>query len=231
MESITAGLICSEHEEFVHLTLRSLAGVVDEIVMVGNPDEHTRRLISEGKGDTPFKLIWRNWDDNWGLARNEVLANSRGTWHLQVDCDEVLGDEGVLLSKYVDGECTNFDLEYVHFIRDFGHVDSTVERHVGINRFFRNNGVRYARRMHEFAESERFTNKGPLISKPTIFHLGYLKGVNSVHEKFKKHKEYSETHTTEFLTQWHSAHLLGSYPVKPYSGPYPWVLRTEYGCL
>ena len=227
---ISACIIGLNEADFIALTIRSIRDVVDEIVYVDGGSTDGTQEIVEKESNGKARIFYRKWADNWGLQRQYALQQAKGDYILQIDADEVLDDDAHSLSKYIDGFYTNWDMEYVHFIQDFRHVDATEEVHVGQNRLFVNKNVQYTRRMHELAVSPDFARPCPLlITSPKIFHLGYLKGIPSVHRKLKKHQAFSKTHTPEYLLKWHLEHVGGLYPKKEYVGPYPWVIREEYG--
>lgn len=230
METIGASIICSKNEPFIHLTLESLVGVVDEVVIVGDPNHETLKLINlaEKFRDYNVMLIWRDWNGNYGDARQKCIDMLETDWILQIDADEVLGDNGYLLKEYVKKGIDVFDFKYEHFIWNLGWLDSTVEEHYGINRFFFNKNVKYKKQLHEFAESDSWKKKDK-ISDIIIWHLGYIKGINEVRNKFHMNMNNpNRVHDKEFLIQWNESHVLGTYKVKKFEGEYPASIKRWF---
>lgn len=84
---LTAALIARDEAEFLPGCLASLAGVVDEIVLVdtGSRDETPEIARSFGA-----RLAHREWTDDFSEARNASLEMANGEWILYVDADERL---------------------------------------------------------------------------------------------------------------------------------------------
>ena len=227
---ISACIIGLNEADFIALTIRSIRDSVDEIIYVDGGSTDGTQEIVEQEGQGKAKVFYKKWRENWGMQRNYALSRATCDYVFQIDADEVLDDDPYKLRGLTEQAYSNFDVQYVHFIRDFGHIDAAEAIHIGINRLFLRQNTHYVNRMHELATSANFTNKYPgFVTSPKIFHLGYLKGIPSVHAKLKKHQAHSKMHTPEFLKTWHAQHVLGQYPVAEYRGPYPWVIREEYG--
>lgn len=227
---MTIGLlvICGRDEPFIDLTLQSAVGIADEAVVVGDPNEETRKRIFDS-GFKNAKLVWRPWDGDFGAARNAALEELHTGYVLSLDADEVLSDDGYLLRDYANREdACCYDLEYVHFIWHFGLVDSTQPRHRGLRRFYPAAGALYSPGVHEIADSKEW-QKFAFPERPKIFHLGYVKGIAQIPEKYKMNVERSKVHSKEFLDQWKAWHLTGSYPVRSYTErEYPWPVKERF---
>lgn len=92
---ISAAMIVRDEERFLDGCLRSLAGVVDEIVVVdtGSRDASARIAESHGARVSEFR-----WCDDFSAARNAALERATGDWILYIDADErvVEGDRSTL---------------------------------------------------------------------------------------------------------------------------------------
>lgn len=207
-------MICAEDEEFIGLALDSVLNYADKVVIVGNPNRKTRKLIFQPRTNQhKITLVWREWDGSYANSRNRALE------FLQ-DCDYVLqldADEFVTNPFYLrDATLPCYCLEYVHFIGNLGQIDATCDPHVGINRFYVPQGTEFHRAVHELASNPKFNANPTLFPNVKLLHFGYLKSLSSIGEKFQMNMAKSEVHSHEFLATWARGHLFGTYPVKPF---------------
>jgi glycosyltransferase involved in cell wall biosynthesis len=86
--AISAALIVRNEERFLEDCLRSLAGHVDEVVIVDTGS--TDRSIEIAK-DHGAKLHHFAWTGDFSAARNHGLDRCGGDWILYIDADERLG--------------------------------------------------------------------------------------------------------------------------------------------
>jgi hypothetical protein len=95
MSRLSAALIVRNESRFIEDCLRSLAGVVDEIVIVdtGSTDDTIEKALR-----FPIKLHQFAWCDDFSAARNFALEHASGEWILYIDADErlVVPDRGTL---------------------------------------------------------------------------------------------------------------------------------------
>jgi hypothetical protein len=87
MPRVTAALIVRDEAEFIANCLASLAGQVDEIVVV---DTGSRDRTMEIAGRFPANLHHFAWCDDFSAARNFALEQATGDWILYIDADERL---------------------------------------------------------------------------------------------------------------------------------------------
>jgi tetratricopeptide (TPR) repeat protein len=87
MARISAALIVRNESAFIEDCLRSLAGHVDEIILVdtGSNDD-TIEIASR----FPIRLHHFAWCDDFSAARNFALERASGDWILAIDADERL---------------------------------------------------------------------------------------------------------------------------------------------
>lgn len=86
---LSAALIAKDEEKFLGACLRSLHGLVDEIVVVDTGSADRTRDIAESQGARVYE---RAWTDNFSAARNQALDLARGEWILYIDADERVRD-------------------------------------------------------------------------------------------------------------------------------------------
>ena len=85
--TVSACLIVRDEETFLVGCLSSLAGHVDEIVVVDTGSVDASLDIARRHG---VVLLEREWRNDFAWARNEALAAARGEWVLYIDADERL---------------------------------------------------------------------------------------------------------------------------------------------
>lgn len=224
---ISACMICLNEEKFIKMCLTSLLGCVDEIIIVdGGSTDKTLDIIDE-MNNPDIKVFHKKWKGNYGKQREFAVRQAKGDWIYQIDCDEVLGDTGYLLREYAKKDFDVYNIEYVHFIRDLGHIDATQEVHISQNRFFRNKNVVYNRAMHELAHSDDWKNM-ETIRDIKVYHLGGLRDIIHVQFKFYENMNKSTIHNKEFLEQWRSWYMMGTYPTKLFEGKYPTIVEKAF---
>jgi glycosyltransferase involved in cell wall biosynthesis len=86
---LSAVLIVRDEETVLGRCLGSLAGVVDEIVVVDTGSTDRTVEIAEAHGCVVDRIAWT---DDFAAARNRSLDVARGTWVLMIDADEVIAD-------------------------------------------------------------------------------------------------------------------------------------------
>ncbi len=82
---LSAALIVRNEEPFLDTCLRSLAGLVDEIVVVDTGSTDRSVEIARAHGAHVHQVAWT---DDFSAARNRALDAARGAWILYIDADE-----------------------------------------------------------------------------------------------------------------------------------------------
>src|SRR5215471_3414686 len=85
MARLSATLIVRDESAVIEDCLKSLAGVVDEIVLV---DTGSRDDTIEKARRFPISLHTFAWCDDFSAARNFALERATGDWILYIDADE-----------------------------------------------------------------------------------------------------------------------------------------------
>jgi glycosyltransferase involved in cell wall biosynthesis len=220
MTTLSACMISLNDADFIQLSLKSLLRFVDEVIIVdGGSKDGTLEKIDEIQ-DNRVKVIHSPWKGDYGAQRQIALKEATCDWVLQLDPDEVYCDSAgriilQAISSHNELQVGCFHTKMEHFIRDFGHVDSTRDVHYCLNRLVRNNGrLYYAGRIHELLQGFDAPVEN-LDSKCVNYHLGYLRGLKTISEKWEKNVQ-EKAHTPEFLEWWKTSHLVGEYPVKAF---------------
>jgi tetratricopeptide (TPR) repeat protein len=82
---LSAALIVRDEERFLAGCLRSIAGLVDETVVVDTGSTDRSREIARDMGARLADFPWRG---DFAAARNRALELARGAWILYIDADE-----------------------------------------------------------------------------------------------------------------------------------------------
>ena len=98
---VTAALITRDEEQHLPDCLASLAGVVDEIVVVDTGSLDSTPTIARAFGAT---VLERPWQGDFAAARNAGLDAATGEWILYIDADERLSVDGDLGAALQDPE-------------------------------------------------------------------------------------------------------------------------------
>lgn len=215
--TIACLMLCAKREEFIDLALESCLGAVDKVFIVGDPDEQTRQLIKKGAQGLEHEIVWRDWDGDYGKARNFGLSKipAKYEWMLSLDADEVLSDDAQYSLASLQNEGVHaLNLRMEHFIRDLGHVDATKEKHEALIRFYKFEEVSYPEGMHEVLMLPVRAVLAPALEKPVIYHLGGLKSIRQYPEKYRVNSLHSTVHSPDFLAWWKWAHVIGEYPTR-----------------
>ena len=84
---LSAAMIVRDEEAFLDECLRSISGMVDEVVVVDTGSTDGSKRIAR---DFHARVFDFAWCDDFSMARNEALARATGEWILYIDADERL---------------------------------------------------------------------------------------------------------------------------------------------
>lgn len=82
---LSAALIARDEERFLGACLRSVQGLVDEVVVVDTGSTDRTEEIARAEGARVYR---RPWADDFSAARNYALDLAAGEWILYIDADE-----------------------------------------------------------------------------------------------------------------------------------------------
>jgi glycosyltransferase involved in cell wall biosynthesis len=166
---ISAVLIVLNEERFLGDCLRSLAGVVDDIVVVDTGSSDRSRDVAVAHRARVFDYAWH---DDFAAARNHALDHAIGDWILYIDADERLRpyDRSVLAQELADPRLC------AATVRFYPRSGFTAYRE---HRLFRRDpAIRFRGAMHEtiLPDIERLIADDGRVrghSELTIDHIGY----------------------------------------------------------
>jgi tetratricopeptide (TPR) repeat protein len=176
---VSAALIVRDEERFLPDCLATLAGVVDETVVVDTGSRDATRAIAVAAG---AKTLDFPWNDDFAAARNAALDAASGEWILYIDADERLkGPPGLRL-----GEALADPTAIAATVRFHPQLLATPYRE---HRLFRNDPrIRFVGAIHEtFMPALRALiddGVGRVVESPfTIQHLGYQGDLSHKHRR------------------------------------------------
>ena len=142
MPTLSACLIARNEQELLSDCLRSIVGVVDEIVVADTGSSDDTKAIAARMGARVLDVVW---DDDFARARNAALDAVRTPWVLVIDADERL-DRGTT-SRLGAAMATNALAMLVAVDSDDGR--GRVERRLLPRLFQRHPAIRFDRPVHE----------------------------------------------------------------------------------
>jgi hypothetical protein len=177
---LSAALIVRDEEHHLDACLRSLAGVVDEVVVVDTGSVDATVAIARDHGAT---VLAHRWSGDFSAARNRGLDAASGAWILYIDADERLVDHDGLRDVLAGAGTADAVAAVVRF-----HVTARSTPYLE-HRLFRNRpDLRFRSAIHETllpAIQRIVADEGArVIEAPaTILHLGYEGDLTHKHRR------------------------------------------------
>jgi tetratricopeptide (TPR) repeat protein len=193
---LAACMIVRDEAQNLPRCLKSLHGVVDEVVVVdtGSKDE-TLRIA----GEFGAKIGHYEWTDNFAAARNHALSLCTADWVLWIDADEELPGECVeaFCRAIVRPQFGGFSLQILNYTDDEEEASQFVHSHVRL--FRRLSGVCFTGRVHEqVAPSlEALGLPQAALDGGKILHYGYRPRVLEERDKVRRSIEMLEREVKE----------------------------------
>jgi glycosyltransferase involved in cell wall biosynthesis len=237
---LTVCMITYNEKDMLNIGLRSALTVADEIVIVdGYSNDGTWEELNSFKEKYPIIKLLQSKDNHdslnnpeyhFGKAKQLAVDNATGDWILWLDADECLADN--LTYEYIHEAIERpmsdvMSLEYIHFINNFSTIDNSVPIHIGL--------CRLHKRRNDFRYDHRKNHTLPEVKTPhamlggIIFHLGYLRGINKIYERYKRNLTGSTAHPGGYMRYWRDWHYLGDYPTRKINMKIiPKIIREAY---
>jgi len=164
MVSLSLIMIVKNEEKYLERCLKSVASLVDEIIIVDTGSTDQTIEIAKSYGATLFYFQWSN---DFSAARNFALKQSTSDWNLVLDADEYIINECVeVLRDFIQNENS---IGKIKRIDQFKQGDEIKYSNVYISRLLPK-GCYYAGRIHEQVVGD-FPRKNINIE---VFHDGYM---------------------------------------------------------
>lgn len=170
--NVTLCMIARNEEESLLRCLKSVDGVVDEIVLVDTGSIDSTPEIGRRNG---ARLISHKWKNDFSEARNAGLEAASGQWILVLDADEELDADTRKRLPAVVGSSEADGVEII--VRSLmPETDVLKYEDTRIVRLFRNNRLyRYTLPIHEQIRSSIEEVGGTIVpSGMVIMHYGYM---------------------------------------------------------
>lgn len=218
----------ADHAQCLDLCLESVKGHCDALYYLDGGSSDDSIEVAEGHKATVLKHKYDH-DDKAGNGKqrnfylNFLKKHHLGDWCLVLDADELVENPECIRKscelievKAKEGKAENWicDVKMRHFIGNFAFEDASLPEHWCQGRLFKvSNNIAYPEIEHPVLGCNGFIWRGKNRGF-TIWHLAYVLGVFAINERYDNHVRKSDMHTPLYLTQWNSAHLLGTYPTK-----------------
>jgi len=178
-------MIVKNEEAFLDDCLKSVRGLVDELVVLdtGSTDRTTEIARSHGAS-----VYFLPWSDNFSEARNKSLEYASGEWILHLDADERLDERSrETIRRALDApDFDAYELTIHNYRSDDSGSDLLIHRAC---RLYRNNpAYRYCGRVHERI-TPSIEKAGGRIGRldAVIHHYGYRPDVVDNREKYRRY--------------------------------------------
>ncbi|MCS6918150.1 MAG: tetratricopeptide repeat protein, partial [Fimbriimonadales bacterium] len=181
---ITLSMIARNEAQYLEECLKSVQGVVDEIVLVDTGSDDDTPKIAERYG---AKVIHAEWQNDFAAARNIALQHATGDWILVLDADERLTPESkqAILNA---ARCPQFAGYYLEILNEIRNGDYFVHRIVRM--FRRLPHLRWQGAIHEQITPSIVERKGRIATvSAQIRHLGYRGEVVKSRDKIQRNIE------------------------------------------
>jgi tetratricopeptide (TPR) repeat protein len=179
-------MIVKNEESHIPQTLRSVKGIVDEMVILDTGSSDRTVEIAREFGSCVYHFDWCN---DFSAARNEALKYVQGKWVLVLDADEVLTASIVPEMKQVIKSDRHL---VINLVRQ--EVGASQSPYSLVSRLFRNHPeVRFSRPYHAMVDDsvQELLQREPqwqVSSLPTvaILHYGYQPGAIASRDKYTR---------------------------------------------
>lgn len=174
-EMISLCMIVRDEERFIGQCLKSVVGVVDELIVVDTGSKDRTVNIAEQFGAHIFSHAWKN---DFSKARNFSLNKATGDWILIMDADEELPREEQprIRQAIRSRECDAYLMVNVNFMPDGG-----ISKHKNV-RLFRRGKVRYEGIVHNKPVVDGTVSDSGI----RLYHHGYNLSPELLSKKYKR---------------------------------------------
>ena len=182
MPQLTLCMIVKNEETFLQDCLKSVEGIVDEIVLIDTGSSDKTIKIAE---ENCAKVYHFDWINDFSAARNYALSKSTGDWILYLDADERLTRRSV---KEIKEIIKSRDLIGVNcLINNIDEISGSPKLMKYVRLFRNSKNIKFTGRVHEQIESSLIENKYSIIeSNIEITHLGYNVCESGLREKAER---------------------------------------------
>jgi len=98
---ISLVMIAKDEEAFIGDSLKSVAGLVDEVIVVDTGSRDSTPRIAENLGARVYRFPW---NDDFSAARNFSIEKATGSWLIFLDADETISRSDIPRIKRLTGQ-------------------------------------------------------------------------------------------------------------------------------
>lgn len=189
MIDLSLCMITKNEETNIERCLKSVAGLVNEIIIVDTGSTDRTVEIARSLGANVYKHIIEPFD--FSRARNIALNYSMGKWILHLDADEALDSKAFpKIEKIIQTEDKKaYICSIVNFISE-SSKNLVEKRFPNIRLFKYSSGVRYKRACHEEIYFSLYDHGYEIIKNNiNIFHYGYQASTEILKQKANRNLE------------------------------------------
>ena len=190
-EQLPAGIslcmIVKNEERFLAECLRSVRDVVDEINVVDTGSTDRTVEIAREFG---ANVVFREWRNDFGWARNESLAFATRRWTLVLDADEEIAPESLALLRALretPADLTGVYVRIQNLVDDASGASSTMT-HVLARIFPTAPRIRYRNVIHESVVVDGGEHLYSVMSPILVRHKGYTAAMMDARAKNERNK-------------------------------------------
>ena len=197
---LSLSMIVKNEEKNLADCLKSVEGVVDEIVILDTGSTDSTMSIARSFGATVYE---QPWTGDFAEARNASLKECTGQWILYLDADERLHPDAKLhLRKMLESMPPEIGGIVCIITSPHKQNSGVSEIHRGsYPRIFKNYGypkIHFQGRVHEQITPSILALGGQVImSEVEIYHLGYDQSREVMEQKVKRNYDLLITHVQE----------------------------------
>ncbi|HEX3466650.1 MAG TPA: glycosyltransferase, partial [Candidatus Elarobacter sp.] len=193
-EQLPAGIslcmIVKNEERFLAECLRSVRGAVDEINVVDTGSTDRTVEIAREFG---ANVIFRDWRDDFGWARNESLAMATRRWTLVLDADEEIAPESLALLRALRETPAGLTGVYVRIQNAVDDASgSATMTHVLPRIFPTSTRIRYRNVIHESVVLDGAEHLHSVMSPVLVRHKGYTAAMMDARAKNERNRPLLE---------------------------------------
>jgi GT2 family glycosyltransferase/tetratricopeptide (TPR) repeat protein len=179
---LSACMITKDEEGFLESCLKSIARLVDEIVIYDTGSTDRTIEIARAAGAT---VVEGYWDDDFGRARNASLDHCSGDWVLHIDADEIFeGDAQAIRRTLQSAPISAFQIDILNLSGGSTKTD-LVHRPC---RIFKRELFHWVGRLHEqvtFRDGV-FRDDFGILTDGRLIHSGYTAEVMTSKNKAER---------------------------------------------
>lgn len=207
-------MIVKNEENFIEQCLKSVQGIVEEIIIVDTGSTDRTLEICKKYDASIFSYPW---NDHFAEARNFGLAKATGDWILWLDADEELetGQEQMLKQTLENPNAAMYFMPVINYYGESFPVDPQKAFLYYQPRLFQNHkGIQFFNRIHEtplFPKNHDASFTTDYLEIP-IHHYGYIDELTATRNKSERNLQLiQEEYKDPDHSPWIEYHLANEY--------------------